>query len=213
MRRPATAAVVPIVMLLVGAGIGVGVVMRQRARHHGPAAVSIRSSGDPIVGGLDALVDGSQLVVIGRAVAVRDGRLFADRPDLVGVRSQLVEVQVAAVLAGVAPGHEIVIEEEAMLADGRRLIVDGLGPTRADQQGIWFLRSVGDGADRSWITVSFQGRFLRRTNRAGDDRLVGSSLPDPLVRGIVAAGGRALTDAVIARSRAMNRLRSPRPTG
>jgi hypothetical protein len=172
---------------------------------------SVRSSG-PTPTSLDALVDGSDVVVLARAVAVNEGRLFAADSGPSGVRSHLVVLEVGAVLAGELDGSTLTLEEEATTDDGRQLVVDGLRPTRLGDQGIFFLERSTDSSTPYYATVSTAGRYLRRSTDDNDDSLEGAALAGPLAKRIAAMGGRALTDAIVERARATQRPVDPLPS-
>ena len=150
------------------------------------------------------LVDASAVVVLARVAAVSEGRSFA-APGGVGVRSRVLRLEVGAVLAGPDPGATLAVEEVTELADGTPVILDGLGAATADDQGFWFLAASADRTVPYLAAVSPQGRYLRRSDERGDDRLTGAAGDDPLVRQVVDGGGRRLTDEIIAAARARGR--------
>lgn len=164
------------------------------------APIVVVSSG-PTYSSLEELVAASDVVVIGRAIAVAPGRLFSTG-GRAGIRSQLVTLEVGAVLAGQDPGPTVVIEEEAAIADGRPIVVDGLRPTSSGDQGIFFLIASPDPDVPYYATVSTAGRYLRVTAAAGDDRLLGATGPDALAPTLAAIGGDEMTDRILAAGRA-----------
>jgi hypothetical protein len=142
--------------------------------------------------------------VLARVTSVGGGRTFA-APGGGAVRSQVVSLQVGAVLAGPDPGATLPVEEVATLADGTPVIVDGLPPAREGDQGFWFLAASTDPSVPYLAAVGPQGRYLRRSEEPGDDRLIGAAGDDPLVRSVVAGGGRRLADDVVAVARGRGR--------
>ena len=165
----------------------------------------------PKIGSLDELVDNSEVVVIARAVAVTDGRVFASDPASEGVRSHLVRLEIGAVLAGSAPSPTLTLEEEASNSDGRMLLIDGLRPTQSGDQGFFFLTPNPDPSLPYFATVSTLGRYLRSNTKRGADQLIGARDAGPLAATIAEMGGRRLTDAVIARARDTGRPVGPLP--
>jgi hypothetical protein len=172
--------------------------------------LAIESSG-AMYSSLEQLVDASDVVIIGRAHSVSSGRTFGSA-DGGAVRSQVVELEVGAVLAGDTPGAVVALEEEATTADGRAVVVDGLRPTRVGDQGLFFLVRGADPAVPYYATVSTAGRYLRRSTKSGDDRLMGARASGQLAAQLADMGGRRLTDAVVARARATGRPVGPLPT-
>ena len=74
--------------------------------------LAVTSSG-PTYASLDALVAASDVVVIGRARSVSPGRLFASSGA--AIRSEIVELEVGAVLYGDDPGPAMALEEERQM--------------------------------------------------------------------------------------------------
>jgi hypothetical protein len=97
------------------------------------------------------------------------------------------------VLAGVdsRASAMVLVEEEASLANGTPLRVDGAPPSRHGDDGVWFLAASGDPDFPGYVVVNSQGRYL-----ATGDRLVGADRSDPLVRSLEALGTDGLTHAV-----------------
>jgi hypothetical protein len=171
----------------------------------GPATsqpVRLSSSGAAFTT-LDELIDASDVVVIGRAVSVAPGRLFA-AGDSAGFVSQISMIEVGAVLAGPDPGATIALEEEATMPDGRSVIVDGLRPTHVGDQGIFFLIR-GDPELRYFASAGTVGRLLRSSLRAGDDGLLVVD-DNELAAELAAMGGRALSKAVEDRTSSATRM-------
>ena len=206
-RRRAVLHIAAVVVVL-GAAAAFGA-LRDRGSGD-PPPLAIHSSGATYTT-LSQLVDASDVVIIGRARMVSPGRVFG-AAEGAGVRSQIVELEVGAVLAGDSPGAVVAVEEEATTSDGRAVVVDGLRPTRTGDQGLFFLVRSSDPAVPYFATVSTAGRYLRRSTKAGDDRLIGATDGAALARELVDMGGRRLTDAVVARARATGRPVGPLPT-
>jgi hypothetical protein len=156
---------------------------------------------------LEGLIDASDLVVRGEVLAVEPGRLFGavdpsgDASEQ-AVRSQVVTIRVDDVLATVdptanpAPGTVVLVEEEATLADGTPLRVDGARPTRMGDEGIWFLAATGDPDFPGFTVVNSQGRYLH----GAGDALRGADRSDALVRSLEGLGAAGLARAVSAPS-------------
>jgi hypothetical protein len=133
-----------------------------------PAVVASVDTGDPAdLAGLLALSD---LVVVGTVEAVERGRAI-DGADGAGVESALVTIQVESVVRGEDPGSIVVVEEEGWLADGRRIALDGAGPTEPGDRGLWFLADTGDPDSDAWVTVGRVGRWIERDGLLGGPQL------------------------------------------
>ncbi len=153
---------------------------------------------------LEQMVTASDLVLRGTVLAVEPGRLFGgvdpsgDASDQ-GVRSQVVTLRVDDVLASVdpvtdpAPGTVVLVEEEATLADGTPLRVDGARPARTGDEGIWFLVASHDPDFPGFTVVGSQGRYLQPD---GGDALRGADRSDALVRSLEALGAAGLARAI-----------------
>lgn len=197
--------------------------------------VNLRSEG-PTFTSLSELVDASAVVVLARVGSVSPGRTFAapgaspPAPEAGSsppapeagisppapeagrgaVRSQVLRLEVGAVLAGPDPGATLAVEEVAELADGTPVVLDGLAPAEEGDQGFWFLAASADRSVPYLAAVGPQGRYLRRAEAPGDDRLVGAAVPDQLVQALAGGGGRRLADEVVALARARGRpVRTP----
>jgi hypothetical protein len=169
--------------------------------------VAVRSVAGPRPTMLTELVDRSSFVVIGRVTSVQEGRLVAD-PGGGAIRTQVLEVETGAVLAGPDPGRHILVEEEVSLADGTPIVVDGLRPSRQGDEGFWFCIPSPDGDVPYVGAVGVAGRLLFHRGDAGDDRL--QAADDPLAASLASLGGRRLTDDVIAVARSRGReIRTP----
>ncbi len=194
---------VPIAVALVAVAVGLGVAGARRPEPERPTPVALRSEG-PTFRSLDELVDASAVVVLGRVASVSEGRTFA-APRGGAVRSRVLRLDVGAVLAGPDPGATLAVEEVAELADGTPVTLDGLPPAREGDQGFWFLAASADRSVPYLAAVGPQGRYLRRTEEPGDDRLVGAADEDGLVRAAASGGGRRLADDIVTRARARAR--------
>jgi hypothetical protein len=143
---------------------------------------------------LSALVDASDLVVDGRVVAVEPGRVFGSGDA--AIRSHVLTVRVDDVLAGSQPdagaGTVVLVEEEAELADGTPVRVDGMRAGRVGDDGIWFLIASGDPDFPGYAVVNSQGRYLE----GSDASLEGGDASDALVRDVEALDRAQLADRV-----------------
>jgi hypothetical protein len=127
-------------------------------------------------------------VVQGEVEGTERGRPFG-QPGGATIVSRLVTLRVDEVLAGTAPrAGTVLVEEEGWLDDGRALVVDGAGPTRTGDAGIWFLVEVDDPDLPVYTTVGAEGRYLTipGPDGADADRLVGADNDDPLVAELAA---------------------------
>lgn len=194
---------VPLAVAVAAVGAGVGVAVARRPEQKAPPPVALRSEG-PTFRTLAELVDASAVVVLAEVASVSDGRTFA-APSGGAVRSRMLRLDIGSVLAGPDPGATLAVEEVAELADGTPVTVDGLAPADDGDQGFWFLAASADRSVPYLAAVGPQGRYLRRSEEPGDDRLVGAAGDDPLVRGVAAAGGRRLADDVVALARSRGR--------
>jgi hypothetical protein len=91
-------------------------------------AVSVSSVAD--------MVASSECVLRGEVIHTERGRALS--ADLV---SRLVQVRVDEGLAGECPTGTVVVEEEAWLADGTEVTVEGWPGSREGDEGVWFLVS------------------------------------------------------------------------
>lgn len=149
---------------------------------------------------LDELVAAADVVVRGEVEGTERGRPFG-QPGGATIVSRLVTLRVDEVLAGTAPrAGTVLVEEEGWLDDGRALVVDGAGPTRPGDRGIWFLVEVDDPDLPVYTTVGAEGRYLVAGNEGDDaddtDRLVGAANDDPLVADLASRGPDGLAAAV-----------------
>lgn len=189
--------------VVVAAASGLALATTGRPEPSPPPPVVLRSEG-PTFRTLPELVDASAAVVLARVDGVSAGRTFA-APGGGAVRTRVLRLTVGAVLAGPDPGPSVAVEEVAELADGTPVAVDGLAPTPEEAQGFWFLTRSGDRSVPYLAAIGPQGRYLRRSEEPGDDRLTGAPGGDPLVAAIVAGGGRRLADDVVAVARSRGR--------
>jgi len=143
---------------------------------------------------LDELVAASDVVVQGQVPATRRRRTFGE-PGGRTIVSRLVTLRVETVLAGAPPTTgAVLVEEEGWLDDGSPLAVDGLSPTEAGDQGIWFLAAGRDPDVPAYVVVGPQGRYLADPQR--DGRLTGAAGGDPLVSDLAELGPDGLAAAV-----------------
>jgi hypothetical protein len=194
---------VPLAVAVAAVSAGVGVAVARRPEQKAPPPVALRSEGRTFRT-LPELVDASVVVVLAEVTSVSEGRTFA-APSGGAVRSRVLRLDVGSVLAGPDPGASLAVEEVAELVDGTPVTVDGLAPAEEGDQGFWFLSGPSDRSVPYLAAVGPQGRYLRRSEEPGDDRLVGAAGDDPLVRAVVGAGGRRLADDVIAVARGRGR--------
>lgn len=190
-------------MAAIASASGLGLALARRPAATRSEPVALRSEG-PVFRSLPELVDASAVVVLARVSSVSPGRTFA-APSGGAVRSRILRLEVGAVLAGPDPGPTLAVEEVAELPDGTPVVLDGLPPAQRDDQGFWFLAASTDRSVPYLAAVGPQGRYLRRSEEPGDERLVGASGPDPLVRALAGGGGRRLADEVVAVARARGR--------
>lgn len=153
---------------------------------------------------LDDLVAGADLVISGRVVGVEPGRTFggvdAGGEAAGAIRSQVVTLEIAAALGRTDalrapdPGTVVLVEEEAALADGTPIAVDGARPTGSGDEGIWFLVASTDPEFPGFVVVNSQGRYLV----ADEGVLLGADRTDGLVRRLESLGRDGLATAVAA---------------
>lgn len=160
-----------------------------------PTATAVTSDA-PRYRSLPELVDVADVVVRARVVATERGRTFGD-PGGASLQSRIVTLRVDAVLAGTAPPQgTLLVEEEGWLADGTPLVVDGAAASTAGDQGIWFLKEVGDPELPAYVVVNAEGRYL-----VDGDGLRGAEGDDPLIEELAALSAADLTDRIIALAR------------
>lgn len=203
---------VPVAVAAIASASGLGLALARRPDPAGSGGmvqpVSLSSEGRTFTS-LSELVDASAVVVLARVASVSPGRTFA-AAGRAAVRSQVLRLEVGAVLAGPDPGATLAVEEVTELADGTPVVLDGLPPAREGDQGFWFLAASADRSVPYLAAVGPQGRYLRRSEEPGDDRLVGAAVPDRLVQALAGGGGRRLADDVVALARARGRpVRTP----
>ncbi len=142
---------------------------------------------------VDQLVGVSDVVVEGHVVATEAGRIFGtDSTAAAGttsaIRSQITTVQIDTVLAGATSETVLLVEEEAELADGSPVRVDGMRAGEVGDRGVWFLVASRDPDFPGYVIVNAQGRYLRGPG----DSLRGGDRTDLLVRSVEADGFTAL---------------------
>ncbi len=162
-----------------------------------PEPVALTSSARHRFSTLGQLVAASDLIVVGRIVAEESGRLFggvagsADElgsavGDATAIRSHVLTLEVDEVLAGSTPAGStpiVLVEEEATLADGTPVVVDGMRAGRVGDRGVWFLVAGPDPDFPGYALVNAQGRYLM----AGG-ALRGGDRADALVREVATLG-------------------------
>ena len=145
---------------------------------------------------LDELVAAADLVVRGEVESTERGRPFG-QPGGATIVSRLVTLRVDEVLAGTSPrAGTVLVEEEGWLDDGRALVVDGAGPTRTGDAGIWFLVEVDDPDLPVYTTIGAEGRYLTTPGDDDADRLVGADNDDPLIADLAARSPESLAAAI-----------------
>ena len=145
-------------------------------------------------GTVGELVDASDLVVSGRVAAAESGRIFGAGDA--AIRSHVLTVRVDSVLAGsqrpAGAGTVVLVEEEAELADGTPVRIDGMRAGRIGDDGIWFLAASRDPDFPGYAVVNAQGRYLV----GADGAIEGGDASDDLVRDLQTLGREKLADAV-----------------
>jgi hypothetical protein len=105
------------------------------------------------------LADASNRVVDGTVVAVETGRPLTDPADpTVGVRTQLVSVNVTRMVKGDAV-ETVVIEQEATLLDGTPITVNGVAPLAVGDDGRFYLVD-GDGEQFPYAALTTVDGFV-----------------------------------------------------
>lgn len=157
-----------------------------------PPPVDIASD-SPTYATLDELLAASDLVVRARVTSTERGRVFGEPGEATAIESRLVALEVTETLRGPEPPAEILVEEEGWLLDGSPLIVDGLVPSAAGDDAIWFLVDPSDDPQEAtpFVTTNAQGRYL-----VVDGTLLGPDGDDPLVLRIEQLGPTALEAAI-----------------
>jgi hypothetical protein len=139
---------------------------------------------------LDDLVAAADLVVVATVADVTEGRQISAPADPdAAIRTRLLVLDVADVLAGSASG-DVLVEEPASLADGTPVVVDGVEPLDVGDEAVWFL--VGGDAETMpyFAVVNRQGRYT-----ATGDTLQPAS-DDSLSRSLAGLGLDELSDRV-----------------
>lgn len=159
-------------------------------------AVAVTSDA-PRVASLAELVASADVVLRGEVVATERGRWFGDGTSRgARIQSRFVTLRVDEVLAGRAPGADtVLIEEEGWTEDGAPLVVDGAGPSRKGDVGVWFVADGLDPDTGAYLVVSAQGRYLVEGDGDGA-ALRGADLDDPLVAEVEAGTLDDLVDDV-----------------
>lgn len=154
-----------------------------------PRPVAITSTA-PRFTTLDDLVAASDEIVLAEATGTGAGRAITD-PANAGsaVKTRFVELNIVEALKG-PPADDIVLEEEAALADGTPVVVDGVTPLQVGQRGVFFLVRSSSTETPYRALVGPQGRYL-----VDGDELTAAS-DDELSKSIVESGGPALVRAI-----------------
>jgi hypothetical protein len=120
---------------LVVVAVYVGFAVMSNGDDEHPAPIAIEATGPRFAAFHDLVVAGDGIVA-GEVVDVRVGRTLTDPADpTAGIVTQLVTLRVDRVLRGTAKST-IVIEQEASLADGTPIVVNGLPPLAYGEVGI-----------------------------------------------------------------------------
>jgi hypothetical protein len=142
---------------------------------------------------LASMVAASDLVVRARVDTTARGRLVGDGEA--AVVSRIDTLSVEEVLAGDASldfsGGTLLVEEEGWLGDGTAIAVNGLAPSAAGMDAIWFLDRRPDPELPGYLIINHQGRYVVDGNQ-----LRGADGHDPLVAELEPLGPEGLTDAV-----------------
>jgi hypothetical protein len=154
-----------------------------------PAALAVSASSLYQFDDLAAMVAASDLVVRARVDSTARGRVVGDGEAAVISRIDTLEVE--EVLAGDEAGSTLLVEEEGWLGDGTAIAVDGLAPSEAGMDAIWFLDRRPDPEVPGYLVINHQGRYV-----VDGDRLQGADGPDPLVAAIEPLGPDGLMHAV-----------------
>jgi hypothetical protein len=156
----------------------------------GPAPLPISASSLYQFDDLVSMVEASDLVVRARVDSTARGRVVGDGEA--AIVSRIDTLQVDEVLAGdAAAGTTLLVEEEGWLGDGTAIAVNGLAPSEAGMDAIWFLDSRPDPEVPGYLVVNHQGRYV-----VDGDRLRGADGRDPLVTRLEPLGPDGLADAV-----------------
>lgn len=180
-----------LLVLAVLAALAYGVATRERPDNSIKGAADITSNA-PRFGTLEQLVHASDEIVLAEVTAVTPGRTISDPSNASArIKTQLVELHVVQTLQG-APATPLVLEQEATLADGTPVRVDGVAPVTEGQRGVFFLvrSSALDVPYRA--LVGPQGRYIVQGDK------LAAAIDDDFTRAIVDAGGPALIRAVAA---------------
>lgn len=103
----------------------------------------------PVLSGLEDMAAASDLVVVGTVIGAGPGRVLTDPGDpTVGIRTELLAVEVERSLVGARPAR-LVVEQESSLLDGTPIAVEGRSPTEVGERGAFFL-VAGTGPDEPY---------------------------------------------------------------
>ena len=194
-----TAAAVALLTLAAGVGIvrwtsaGNGGGEDEGPGARGPAPLPVEASSLYQFDDLASMVVASDLVVRARVDSTARGRLVGEGDAAVVSRIDTLEVE--EVLAGDASldsaASTLLVEEEGWLGDGTAIAVNGLAPSEAGMDAIWFLDRRPDPEVPGYLVINHQGRFV-----VDGDRLEGADGKDPLVAALEPLGPDGLTSAV-----------------
>lgn len=177
-------------VLIVLAALAYGVATYDRPDND-RAATNITSNA-PRFTSLEKLVDASDEIVLAEVTAVTPGRTISDPSNAnARIKTQLVELHVVQTLKGV-PSEPLVLEQEATLADGTPVRVDGVAPVTGGQRGVFFLVRSASLDVPYRALVGPQGRYIVQGDK------LQAAVDDDFTEAIVDAGGPALIRAVVA---------------
>jgi hypothetical protein len=192
MKRAGTArrALLFVIPLVVGAVAAVS--LQQQNQPQKPTDIdAISTSYDSLA----SLITASDIVVVARAESVATGRVLTspENPDA-ALKTEVVTLRVGDVLHGVADAT-VLLEQEATLADGTPITVNGVPPTQVGDEGVFFVdRSTSP--DVPYVAlVNDQSRYLV-TGPARD--VLQSSVNDAFSNELAALGPYQLRCEVLA---------------
>lgn len=154
-RRTASLMVIPIAAIV--SVVFLGIVHRDEQPSL-PVDVTAQA---PRFTDLNELMEASDTVVIARVTKVEEGRLIgaADDPGA-AVETQFATLVVGETLKG-QPTNELILEEEASLPDGTPISVNGVMPSKVDDEGIFFATfDRSEGGTGRVALLNHQSRYL-----------------------------------------------------
>jgi hypothetical protein len=169
-RRPSLGIWLPVVVCLAAGGVAAALLARESEPAIVRAPIDVQAQSVFAFATIGEMTLASDLVVVGSVATISDGRLVGS-PDGAAVRSQFTTVAVEQVLAGVAPAA-VVIEEEAALADGTPITINGVAPSEVGDRAVWFLDQLEGEESPVYLVINSQGRVIDEGGRAvgGDQR-------------------------------------------